>query len=55
MMHPLSFVGGVLFGMGCAGSAAFIAPEPMPWFIAIPLLVIGAGLTGFGLAKSEAQ
>lgn len=55
MMHPLSFIGGTLFGFGCAGAVALIASGPMPWFIAVPVLVIGAALTGYGLAKSKVQ
>jgi hypothetical protein len=53
VLHPSVLPGAMIFGIGFAGSVALIAPEPMPWFLAVPLLVIGAAVTAFGIGRSK--
>ena len=54
-MHPLTFAGGALAGMGWAGCGALLIGSPMPWYFAIPLLVAGIGLVCFGIGLDRAE
>lgn len=54
-MHPTTFVGAVLGGMGWAGCGALLVKSQMPWFFAVPLLVIGIGLVCYGLGCNRSE
>lgn len=46
-------LGGLILGMGYAGTMALFAPGPMPAIVAIPLVIIGVAFSMYGLGRKK--